>query len=222
MQAQTPLPAVYPQPQEVVLSNKQLLLSPDQGITFAENSVKPDADVVRILSEVFPLKTQADAPSILLVKESFKEAPLNRVGAYAIFINQTNKKEIQIYAQDETGFFYAAQTLTQLATRDSSGNITLPTGNIIDYPDVAYRGTVEGFYGDPWSHADRIEQLRFYGRMKLNTYIYGPKDDPPHETEHLHLRPERRPLSQLSQLAQALSGKRGRANPRTDPRGGSQ
>ena len=157
MQAQTPLPAVYPQPQEVVLSNKQLLLSPDQGITFAENSVKPDADVVRVLSEVFPLKTQADAPSILLVKESFKEAPLNRVGAYAIFITQTNKKEIQIHAQDETGFFYAAQTLTQLATRDSSGNITLPTGNIIDYPDVAYRGTVEGFYGDPWSHADRID-----------------------------------------------------------------
>ena len=202
LQAQTPLPAVYPQPQEVVLSNKSLILSPGQGITFAENSVKPDADVVRILSEVFPLKTQADAPSILLVKESFKEAPLNRVGAYAIFITQTNKKEIQIHAQDETGFFYAAQTLTQLATRDSSGNITLPTGNIIDYPDVAYRGTVEGFYGDPWSHADRIEQLRFYGRMKLNTYIYGPKDDPYHSSPNWRKPYPEKEAAQIRELTQ--------------------
>ena len=71
MQAQTPLPAVYPQPQEVVLSNKQLLLSPDQGITFAENSVKPDADVVRILSEVFPLKRMPSS-SIRQIRKRFK------------------------------------------------------------------------------------------------------------------------------------------------------
>ncbi len=32
------------------------------------------------------------------------------------------------------------------------------------------------------SHADRIEQIRFYGRIKLNTYIYGPKDDPYHSS----------------------------------------
>ena len=41
---------------------------------------------------------------------------------------------------------------------------------------------MEGFYGQPWSHADRIEQIRFYGRIKLNTYIYGPKDDPYHSS----------------------------------------
>ena len=94
------------------------------------------------------------------------------------------------------GLFYAAQTLQQLAQTDGQGNTTLPLGVIKDYPDVAYRGTVEGFYGDPWSHTDRIEQLRFYGKMKMNTYIYGPKDDPYHSS-----------ISQRSQLAFALSGK---------------
>ena len=27
---------------------------------------------------------------------------------------------------------------------------------------------------------DRLSQLKFYGRNKLNVYIYGPKDDPYH------------------------------------------
>ena len=77
--------------------------------------------------------------------------------------------------------FYAAQTLKQLAKYDEGKKI-LPLCSIKDYPDVLFRGTVEGFYGQPWSHADRIEQIRFYGRIKLNTYIYGPKDDPYHSS----------------------------------------
>ena len=42
------------------------------------------------------------------------------------------------------------------------------------------RGTVEGFYGPPWTHQDRMDQLAFYGDVKMNTYIYAPKDDPYH------------------------------------------
>ena len=39
------------------------------------------------------------------------------------------------------------------------------------------RGSIEGFYGNPWSHQDRLNQIEFYGKSKLNTYIYAPKDD---------------------------------------------
>ncbi len=42
------------------------------------------------------------------------------------------------------------------------------------------RGVIEGFYGPPWSHQDRLDVLRFMGREGLNTYIYAPKDDPYH------------------------------------------
>ncbi len=42
------------------------------------------------------------------------------------------------------------------------------------------RGVIEGFYGPPWSHQDRLDMLRFMGKVGLNTYFYAPKDDPYH------------------------------------------
>ena len=41
-------------------------------------------------------------------------------------------------------------------------------------------GVVEGFYGPPWSHQDRLDMLRFMGRVGLTHYYYAPKDDPYH------------------------------------------
>ena len=58
----------------------------------------------------------------------------------------------------------------------------LPLVEVTDYPDVPYRGVVEGFYGVPWSREARLSQLDFYGRNKMNIYIYGPKDDPYHSS----------------------------------------
>ncbi len=99
-------------------------------------------------------------------------------GAYKLVI--ANDGRVSIGAHDKRGVFYARQTLSQL--RGAQG--TLPVGEIIDWPDIEFRGTVEGFYGTPWSHEARIEQLKFYGRNKMNTYIYGPKDDPYHSSPH--------------------------------------
>ncbi|MGL4854054.1 MAG: beta-N-acetylglucosaminidase domain-containing protein, partial [Lentisphaeria bacterium] len=69
----------------------------------------------------------------------------------------------------------AVQTLSQLLK-----NGKLQPCEINDYPDVPFRGTVEGFYGAPWKHQARLSQIEFYGKYKLNAYIYGPKDDPFH------------------------------------------
>lgn len=44
----------------------------------------------------------------------------------------------------------------------------------------AWRGVVEGFYGKPWSHADRLSTLKWMGKHGMNLYIYAPKDDPYH------------------------------------------
>jgi hypothetical protein len=41
-------------------------------------------------------------------------------------------------------------------------------------------GVIEGFYGPPWTHQDRLDVLRFMGRVGLTTYYYAPKDDPYH------------------------------------------
>ncbi|MET8077985.1 beta-N-acetylglucosaminidase domain-containing protein [Streptomyces sp. NPDC005303] len=74
---------------------------------------------------------------------------------------------------DPTGTFYAAQTLRQLL----AGKSELPVVKVRDWPTAALRGVIEGFYGTPWTHAERLAQLDFYGRTKQNVYVYSPKDD---------------------------------------------
>jgi len=42
------------------------------------------------------------------------------------------------------------------------------------------RGVIEGFYGRPFSHAQRLALLRFAGERGFNCYVYAPKNDPLH------------------------------------------
>lgn len=41
-------------------------------------------------------------------------------------------------------------------------------------------GVVEGFYGQPWTFAQRHKVVRWLSQFGLNTYVYGPKDDLKH------------------------------------------
>lgn len=41
-------------------------------------------------------------------------------------------------------------------------------------------GVIEGFYGAPWSPAERLELLDWMSRWGLNCYLYAPKDDLKH------------------------------------------
>ncbi|MEN8182731.1 MAG: beta-N-acetylglucosaminidase domain-containing protein [Myxococcota bacterium] len=40
-----------------------------------------------------------------------------------------------------------------------------------------HRGIIEGYYGPPYSHADRLWWIDRLGRWGLNLYVYAPKDD---------------------------------------------
>jgi hyaluronoglucosaminidase len=46
--------------------------------------------------------------------------------------------------------------------------------------EFVYRGVVEGFYGPPWTHADRLWALEQLGALGMNTYVYAPKHDALH------------------------------------------
>ena len=54
------------------------------------------------------------------------------------------------------------------------------TAVVADFPSFPERGVVEGFYGTPWTHQDRVDILRFEGAHGMNVYYYAPKDDPYH------------------------------------------
>lgn len=98
-------------------------------------------------------------------------------GAYSIVID---KKGAKLNGADARGLFYAQQTLNQIVEYYGLNN--LPQLVVEDYPDIEHRGVVEGFYGTPWSHQVRLSLIDFYGQNKMNTYIYGPKDDPYHSS----------------------------------------
>ncbi|MDN0196876.1 beta-N-acetylglucosaminidase domain-containing protein [Streptomyces sp. S.PNR 29] len=73
----------------------------------------------------------------------------------------------------EDGLFHAVQTLRHLVRKDG----TIAAVAVRDWPGTAVRGTTEGFYGTPWTHEQRLEQLDFMGRTKQNRYLYAPGDD---------------------------------------------
>ncbi|HKH23900.1 MAG TPA: beta-N-acetylglucosaminidase domain-containing protein [Acidimicrobiales bacterium] len=95
--------------------------------------------------------------------------------ALAAYTRDDGSADVVLAGADEAGAFYAAQTLRQLM-----GDGTIAAVGVVDQPAMRHRGAIEGFYGSPWTHAERLDQLAFYGRFKLNTYIYAPKDDPYH------------------------------------------
>lgn len=82
---------------------------------------------------------------------------------------------IIVAGTDDAGTYYGVQTLLQILAQPNVMSV-----EIKDYPACAQRGVIEGFYGNPWSDADRKSQFDFYGKNKLNIYVYGPKDDPYH------------------------------------------
>ncbi|WP_288290390.1 beta-N-acetylglucosaminidase domain-containing protein [uncultured Alistipes sp.] len=117
-------------------------------------------------------------------------------GAYALRIDGSG---IALTGYDERGAFYAVQTLRQIAESPAAAG-GLPFVEIADYPDLPTRGVVEGFYGTPWPHAVRLSLIDFYGRFKMNSYLYGPKDDPYHSCPDWRLpypEPEARQIREL-------------------------
>ncbi|MEG2594415.1 MAG: beta-N-acetylglucosaminidase, partial [Bacteroides sp.] len=109
-----------------------------------------------------------------------------------------DNKQLVIAGNNERGTYYAMQTLLQLL-KDNQ----LPEIEITDFPAIRFRGVVEGFYGTPWSHEARLRQLQFYGENKMNTYIYGPKDDPYHSAPNWRLPYPEKEAKQLAELVQS-------------------
>lgn len=63
-------------------------------------------------------------------------------------------------------------------------------------PAFAIRGVIEGFYGPPWSHGQRLALMDFLAGHGYNLYVYAPKDDPYHRERWR----EPYPPSQLNEL----------------------
>lgn len=161
---------VYPTPQSMKLP----------GGTFprpAAVAVKagPDADgpAVRALSAAFRVDPAAAFTVTFSRMPAAGAAGKPRPGEYRLDVTP---RGASVSGADGAGDFYAVQTLLQLLLDGPRAQ----EAAVHDWPDIPFRGTVEGFYGKPWGTEGRLAQFAFYGKWKMNTYIYGPKDDPYH------------------------------------------
>ena len=190
LEAQSLIPELYPRPQQVTESLGWLKMS----------------------TPLRQLRQRLDTLTLTQIRESkglYAKANLRlglktdpRLSSYCAkvptqdesYYLEVNSRGITLVGADSVGLYYGLQSLRQLLASNQ-----VPYCKITDYPSVGLRGVVEGFYGNPYSHSDRIEQFKFYGRTKLNTYIYGPKDDPYHRDKWRELYPEqeRKRISEL-------------------------
>lgn len=163
----------------VINPTPQSLTRPNTGSLNASGGFKVSDKKKAFASDLGFLKRRPAGLPLAIdfgAKQAAKAGVKATSGAYALSVG---KKGVKITGYDELGAFYGLQTLRQLLDADA---VNLPMLEILDYPALKYRGVVEGFYGTPWSHRARLSLIDFYGRNKMNNYIYGPKDDPYHSS----------------------------------------
>ncbi|MDN4524909.1 beta-N-acetylhexosaminidase family protein [Fictibacillus fluitans] len=122
---------------------------------------------------------------------------------YVLAAGSTNSGThmIVLAGMDENGIFYASQTFSQLIfKKDPLGWI--PSVTVYDWPSMPVRGVIEGFYGPPWSHEERLNQFSFYSKHKMNAYVYAPKDDPYHREKWRTPYPQDK-MAEIKQLVDA-------------------
>lgn len=168
-------PLVVPKPQQASFSEETISL---KELYKLGGSMSPSNPSMKVLKGYFNLSQNAAAKP-LNINHVIPNSRDQQVSGY--YHLQIENSEITIGAFDQRGLFYALQTLAQLVDT-TGGDRRVPLATVTDYPLVNHRGVVEGFYGEPWTHEDRLRQMDFYGKFKLNTYIYGPKDDPYHSS----------------------------------------
>ena len=197
---------ISPLPQQISWGGKAFTNSEQFYLVGASTA---DADAVEVLSaklnivgtsEKVDIKKFPNATPIIIgeandkaVKKFKKQIPTNAEGYYL----KVDADQVVVAGRDNSGTFYGVQSLMQVMSQPE-----VMQCEVTDYPSVTDRGVIEGFYGNPWSHKDRLRQFDFYGQYKMNTYVFGPKDDPYHRARWREPYPAQE-AAQLKELVDA-------------------
>jgi hyaluronoglucosaminidase len=124
------------------------------------------------ISEAFVARHNSSIDEFAIVI-NLKAERLERVEGYSITASRNgNKVEATIGLTVEHSFRYALNALKEwLGSAESELNL-------VAGPDFAVRGVVEGFYGKPWTHTQKLRGIEFFADCNMNTYFLAPKDDP--------------------------------------------
>ncbi|HEX5567890.1 MAG TPA: beta-N-acetylglucosaminidase domain-containing protein, partial [Streptomyces sp.] len=200
--ARTDVPAVWPRPQTLRTLGASVPVS-DEVVLVADEGADPRAlRVVRAAlhaagaDRVHTIRPGEERPVQGLVVRAGGAAAEEALralrapetgdlprGGYRLAVGRADRLgeplgTVALAGVGDDGLFHAAQTLRQLVTGDDGAGGGRIAGVVVrDWPASAVRGTVEGFYGEAWSHRERLAHLDFMGRTKQNRYLYAPGDD---------------------------------------------
>ncbi|MDH2391546.1 beta-N-acetylglucosaminidase domain-containing protein [Streptomyces sp. HNM0663] len=185
------VPPVWPRPQSLKAAGAAVRLG-DEATVVAGEDADPHAveQLIEMLRQAGVHTVHRDlpgrGPAVLLGGSGAQSADAAlralRVperadlpsGGYRLAVGSVRGRDtIALDGVGEDGLFHAVQTLRQLVKDGSAAGVA-----VRDWPGTAVRGVTEGFYGQPWSHGQRLSQLDFMGRTKQNRYLYAPGDDP--------------------------------------------
>ncbi|PIU64878.1 MAG: hypothetical protein COS84_07725 [Armatimonadetes bacterium CG07_land_8_20_14_0_80_40_9] len=164
---------IYPTPQEVSLHKfiplpNTFRIKDKAGIILKED--------LKLYKDFFISKgcSYEEKPTSFLISYE-RGAPehktILRPEGYALKIDE---KGMIVRSDGIDGYFYAYQTLRQIV-KESGSSFEIPLGEIKDYPLFPVRGILEGGY-DVWTHKQRLKILKWLGKLKMNYYMYCPKD----------------------------------------------
>ena len=117
------------------------------------------------------------------------------------YVLDSNENVLTIVGADTDASFYGLTTLYHILKQMDSN--TIRNFHIEDWADVASRGFIEGYYGNPWSTEDRMNLMEWGGYYKLNSYFYAPKNDPKHNASWRELYTEDELNTLIKPLADA-------------------
>ncbi|MFB7185015.1 beta-N-acetylglucosaminidase domain-containing protein [Streptomyces sp. NPDC056230] len=181
-------PVIAPTPQSVKKRSDRITISPTVTLVAGATSDEPSLRVVESALRRAGAKrvVRGDEPGrsglTVHVGDAAALAALRLDGPSALpadgYVLGIGAGRIVLAGKDTTGTYYAAQTLRQVLPQERHPGAEVAGLAVRDWPGTALRGVIEGFYGTPWSHEARLDQLDYYGEHKMNIYVYSPKDDP--------------------------------------------
>ena len=206
---------VYPNPHTMSYSDGDYEMTSQVNVVYEDGI---DADTKARLNEVLALKgmnasvsseKKAGKTNILVGVKGSKqyvdsqfgttsEGLFDKVDSYAL---KSDKGTISILGKDTDAAFYGLTSLYHIF-KQVEGK-TIRNFSIEDYADVASRGFIEGYYGNPWSTEDRCKLMEWGGYYKLNSYFYAPKDDPKHNGKWRELYTDQEIETKIKPLAEA-------------------
>lgn len=95
----------------------------------------------------------------------------------ALIVPDARAPDLLLYAASEGAALQVLRRALSLVV-EQSGRRFVRQATVIDFPGFPERGIVEGFYGTYYTRSERQLLMQMMGRLGMNTYVYGPKNDP--------------------------------------------